>query len=78
MYLWLKDYDYYEIENHPFVTKSYTKDYFDWSSQLSVQAHKISKDYVHYVEMNFVEYRKKLEEEVANAYGQGRSDSPTK
>lgn len=64
MYLWLTNIDCFHLNDHPFEFKLYTQNYYDWSSELSVKAHKISKDYEHYVEMLYPENRKQLEEKV--------------
>ena len=70
MYLWLTNIDYFDMGEHPFEFKLYTQNYYDWSSELSVKAHKISKDYEHYIEMLYPKNRKKLEEKVlAGLYG---------
>jgi len=64
MYLWLTNIDYFDLGQHPFEFKMYTENYYDWSSELSVRAHAISKDYEYYIEMLYPENRKLLEEKV--------------
>ena len=71
MYLWLSHCDYFEIEPNPFQLRPYTKSDIDWSSDLSVRSHNISKDYEYYAEMMYPEYRRKLEDRVLNGlYGE--------
>ena len=73
MYLWLNELNE-DYVNAPvkkkYEIKPYTKDLIEWSAKLSVESHKISKDYEMYEEMIHVEKRKKLEEVVFNGiYG---------
>ncbi len=73
MYLWLNEVneDYINQEKDiSYELKPYTKELTEWSAKLSVESHKISKDYEMYEEMLHSDKRKKLEDLVMDGlYG---------
>ncbi len=73
MYLWLQEanLDYINQDvDFDYSFQPYTKDMTDWAAKVSVDSHKISKDYEMYEEMIFVDKRKNLEDRVMNGlYG---------
>ena len=70
MYLWLSDYNTSSDIEHPFTFESYTSNDYEWGTKLSVEAHNISKDYIHYEEMKNASNRLRLENRVLSGiYG---------
>ena len=73
MYLWLNeanlDYINQDVE-FDYSFQPYTKDMTAWAAKVSVDSHKISKDYEMYEEMIVVDKRKNLDDRVMNGlYG---------
>ncbi len=68
MCLWLNSIDYFQEEETPFVFRPLTIDDKQWAGKLSVEAHKVSKDYVHYKEMLEASKRIALEQKVWNGW----------
>ncbi|RAP29835.1 hypothetical protein DID78_03065 [Candidatus Marinamargulisbacteria bacterium SCGC AG-343-D04] len=64
MYLWLTNIPYFQEEKHPFEFRSLSEADIEWTSKISVDAHKISKDYQFYEEMINVDKRANLEKNV--------------
>tara|TARA_E500000178_G_C16939885_1_gene715836 strand:- start:5 stop:925 length:921 start_codon:yes stop_codon:yes gene_type:complete len=64
MSLWLNTDHYYHEEDHPFTFKQYKEEDLEWAAKLSLESHKISKDYKMYDEMNSLERRIELEKRV--------------
>ncbi|MBH37508.1 hypothetical protein CL658_00555 [bacterium] len=67
MYLWLNELNQgYVNQNVDFkyTFQPYTKDLTQWGATVSVESHKISKDYEMYEEMLYVDKRKRLEDRV--------------